>query len=834
MSYGLGVDLGTTHTAAAVNVDGRVDTVRLGSQKPEMPSVVFLRPDGGVLVGEAAQRRGQLEPARLAREFKRRMGDPVPIMLGGAPLSAHALTARLLGQVIETITQTHGGAPDRIVVTHPANWGPYKRELLTQAVQLADARDATLRSEPEAAAVRYAGTERVAAGEIIAVYDLGGGTFDAAVLRKSTGGFDLLGKPEGIEQLGGIDFDEAVLEHVRATLGDALGDLEREDEDTNAGLARLRRDCIEAKETLSYDTEAIIPVALPRLHTRVRINRSQFEAMIAPTLDDTVAAMRRALRSADVRPEQLRSIVLTGGSARIPLVSEVLSTAFERRVTLDEAPELGIALGAAMLTAPPGAQARPWPPSGSAPVGPSPPVVATTRVDPAPVPAPSGATAATGRALAADRAAGAEPAGAPARPAGPASEPAPRERNPIVGRAPAPAPFSATRVDGVAAPVPTARTPWKRYRWQFIGGVVAAVLVVTATTAWPRDDASPAGPAPSTPASTPVARQLWQATTGSPATGPPVASVDRVFVGGADGVIRAFRRSDGHPQWTFPTGSGAVFVSRVLDERVYAGTASGVLYAVDARTGEQRWRKEVGDRLVAPPSVHPNHVYVGDRSGVLHSYARDGGRLWRYRTGGEIRTSPASVGDLAVVASRDGRLYAVNTKNVLVWKSTVGQVTATPAGVGRAVCVGLDNGSISCRNTDDGTEAARITSAGNPLSAPLGADRMVVAAAADGTVAAWDALTGDQRWRLPPAGGVSGPVRLAMREGMLHGVDADGRLFAIDPAGGAERWRFDLGDRVDVPPWAEGGALFAVGTTGTLHALRVPPSPYASATPSPR
>ncbi|MEU8613721.1 Hsp70 family protein, partial [Actinoplanes sp. NPDC048791] len=83
MQYGLGIDLGTTQTAAAVRVDGQTEVVRLGGRRAEIPSLVFVRPDGGLLIGEAAERRGQAEPARLAREFKRRIGDPEPILAGG-------------------------------------------------------------------------------------------------------------------------------------------------------------------------------------------------------------------------------------------------------------------------------------------------------------------------------------------------------------------------------------------------------------------------------------------------------------------------------------------------------------------------------------------------------------------------------------------------------------------------------------------------------------------------------------------------------------------------------------------------------------------------------
>ena len=351
MQYGLGIDLGTTQTAAAVLVDGRVEVARLGGRRAEIPSLVFVKPDGGLLIGEAAERRGQTEPGRLAREFKRRVGDPVPILVGGVPFSAHSLTAKLLRHVLDTVAQFQGGPAAAVTLTHPANWGPYKREQLDQAIRQADAGPVLLRSEPEAAALQHATSRRIAPGESVAVYDLGGGTFDVAVLRRDGDGFVLLGEPEGIEQLGGIDFDEAVFGHVIQVLGSMAEDLDPNDPETMAALARLRRDCVEAKESLSFDTETMIPVALPGLHTRVRLNRSELESMIAPSLADTITATQRALRSAGVAPAELSAILLAGGSSRIPLVAQLLSTEFERQVIADPHPEHSIAMGAAVATA---------------------------------------------------------------------------------------------------------------------------------------------------------------------------------------------------------------------------------------------------------------------------------------------------------------------------------------------------------------------------------------------------------------------------------------------------------------------------------------------------
>ena len=125
MSYELGVDLGTTYTAAAVHRAGEVRMVDLGTRSAPIPSVVFLAADETILAGEAASRRGATDPGRVAREFKRRIGDPTPLLLGGSPYSAEALSARLLEWVIAQVTAAEGGPPASVAVTHPANWGPY-------------------------------------------------------------------------------------------------------------------------------------------------------------------------------------------------------------------------------------------------------------------------------------------------------------------------------------------------------------------------------------------------------------------------------------------------------------------------------------------------------------------------------------------------------------------------------------------------------------------------------------------------------------------------------------------------------------------------------------
>ncbi|HEY6793420.1 MAG TPA: Hsp70 family protein [Kineosporiaceae bacterium] len=346
--YALGVDLGTVYTAAATWRDGHAEIVSLGSRSATIPSVVLLREDSSFLTGEAANRRALMEPGRVAREFKRRFGDSTPIMLGGTPNSPEALMGRLLHSVVSEVTAQQGEPPVSLCVCHPANWGPYKTDLLQQAVRMADLSvPVTLAVEPVAAAAYYARQQRVEDGSLVAVYDLGGGTFDAAVVRTTGDSFDIIGRPEGIEHLGGADFDAAVFEHVRTVVGEPLTTLDDSLPSTVAAVARLREECTSAKETLSSDTDTTIPVLLPHYATEVRITRAELERMVRPSLYDTISALQRAIRSTGVTAQHLHSVLLIGGSSRMPLVAQLVGAELDRPVAVDAHPKHAVALGAA-------------------------------------------------------------------------------------------------------------------------------------------------------------------------------------------------------------------------------------------------------------------------------------------------------------------------------------------------------------------------------------------------------------------------------------------------------------------------------------------------------
>jgi len=350
VTYQLGVDLGTTKTAAAVWDAGQSRAVQLGNRSTAVPSVVFLRDDGTLLFGEAAQRRADNEPNRAAREFKRRVGDPVPIRLAGTPYTAQQLMALMLAWVIERVSQLEGEPPATVVVTHPANWGPYKREAFLTALRNAGIETVRLVPEPVAAAIHFDSERRVAPGEAVAIYDLGGGTFDAAVLRLGDTEFEILGNPGGIDTLGGMEFDDVVLGQVWA----AIGGLPKEADP--ARVATLRSKIVEAKEHLSEDLSADIVVDVTEERRSVVVRRSELEELIRPLLDQTVDSLQRAFTRSGVQAADLAAVVLVGGSSRIPLVQEVLKSRLGRPVVLDSQPQLAIALGAALSKSVPAEQ----------------------------------------------------------------------------------------------------------------------------------------------------------------------------------------------------------------------------------------------------------------------------------------------------------------------------------------------------------------------------------------------------------------------------------------------------------------------------------------------
>ncbi len=372
MAYVLGVDLGTTYTAAATLGDGPPTMLGLGNRAMQVPSVVYVQPDGTMVFGEAAERRGAADPTRLAREFKRRISDPAPIVIAGTPYPAELLTAQLLRWVVGQATERLGEPPSAIVLTHPANWSRLRLDLLWQAIGMAGMPPVTFCPEPIAAAHHYATRNRVDEGDRICVYDLGGGTFDVCVLAREAagngGGFRFVGPPGGSEHIGGVDFDEAVVRRIIGRIEDdpqaqaLLAD--------PAARARLRRDCIEAKEALSADIDTVVQVAVGGGTGRsIRLTRAEFEDMIRPAIAETMTATSRTLQAAGVNPLEVSAFVPVGGSSRIPLVTGMLAEQFRRPIARGTHPTQDVALGAALIAAR-AAGTRPTVASASSPASP--------------------------------------------------------------------------------------------------------------------------------------------------------------------------------------------------------------------------------------------------------------------------------------------------------------------------------------------------------------------------------------------------------------------------------------------------------------------------------
>ena len=357
MSYFLAIDVGTSRTAASTArsaPDGSIVTAAfsLGRSSDSAPSAIFAA-DGELLFGEAAERRGLAQPERLIREFKRRVGDDVPIIAGDQRFAPEELYARMVAWVVDAVTEREGGRPAGISVAVPVTWGGHRSGLVSAALSREISGEVRLISEPEAAARHYEATSPLQPGHALAVYDLGGGTFDAVILRKDDdGGVRIVGEPLGIADFGGADFDDIVLRHAIAAAGLSAAGLAA-DPAARVGLSTLRRECVEAKEALSFDSEAVVPLLVGQVNTTVRLTRSEFEEMIEDGVERTIDVLATALETADVDSTELDAILLTGGSSRIPRIAELLSERFDRPIAIDADPKAIVALGAARAMADP-------------------------------------------------------------------------------------------------------------------------------------------------------------------------------------------------------------------------------------------------------------------------------------------------------------------------------------------------------------------------------------------------------------------------------------------------------------------------------------------------
>ncbi|GAB3645781.1 Hsp70 family protein [Glycomyces tarimensis] len=354
--YLLSVDLGTSHTVAVVVwPDGRTRPL-LFDGSPVMPSAVFLDEAGTIHVGRDAERLGPTAPERFEPNPKQRISDGT-ILLGDREIQVTAAFSAILTRVAQQCVEAIGGLP-RTVLTCPAAWGEQRRAALHDAAAKAGYPPVQIVTEPVAAAHYY--TNRLAnpmnPGQALAVFDFGGGTLDIAVVeRRSDGSFGVVADG-GLPDLGGLDFDAALVAHIGTTVKQRDPDLwKRLEHPSTASELRDRRalwnDVRGAKEMLSRSSVA--PVAVPGMEQALHLTRGELDQLARPLLSRAVGETQRVLGLTGRRSEELAGLFLVGGSSRMPLVAKVLHEQLGIAPTALEQPELPVSEGAAVAVSGP-------------------------------------------------------------------------------------------------------------------------------------------------------------------------------------------------------------------------------------------------------------------------------------------------------------------------------------------------------------------------------------------------------------------------------------------------------------------------------------------------
>jgi molecular chaperone DnaK len=351
----LSVDLGTSNTVAVLSAHGRPPRVVEVDGSATMPSAVFAG-ESGLVVGRDAERRARLDPSRFEPNPKRRI-DEGTLLLGDTVVPVTDALAAVLRRVAEeTSRQLGGDRPDEVRLTHPAQWGPVRRNVLLSAARQAGlGSNLVLVPEPVAAAAHFASFlgQGLAPGQALAVYDLGAGTFDVAIVAATQNGFAVLAET-GLPDLGGLDVDQALLEHVgrQVSSRDPVR-WQRLLRPESTGDRRARRalsdDVKAAKETLSRHPQTELP--MPEPFEDVLVTRVELEALIRPSLLRSVELLAGTIRSTGLSPDRLRGIYLVGGSSRIPLVATLIAEGLRVVPTSLDQPETAVALGAHHVTA---------------------------------------------------------------------------------------------------------------------------------------------------------------------------------------------------------------------------------------------------------------------------------------------------------------------------------------------------------------------------------------------------------------------------------------------------------------------------------------------------
>ena len=349
----LGIDLGTTNSAVGVVDSGFPILLANEEGRRIMPSAVWIGRDGSVEVGAKALRRRAIEPDRVVTSVKRLMGRrtseveenfPVAVFAGadGMPRvlgrSAEEISAEILRELKRIAEWRMGAAIQKAVITVPAYFHDAQRAATKRAGELAGLEVVRILNEPTAAALAY-GLDKLDEKARVAVYDLGGGTFDLSILEMQDGVFQVLAT-HGDTRLGGDDLDSLILAHVMERSG--IGEIDL------VARVRLMAEAERVKLALSDQVAAVfrVPFYDGSRSLEETITRDELEKLAAPWIGKTLHHCRKALADAALKAADLSAVVVVGGSTRMPAVRRAVAELFGREPDISQHPDEAIALGA--------------------------------------------------------------------------------------------------------------------------------------------------------------------------------------------------------------------------------------------------------------------------------------------------------------------------------------------------------------------------------------------------------------------------------------------------------------------------------------------------------